>query len=250
MSRISENIRKITRAWGGKTTGNGISDALSDLYNNLPFGVKTEMVEIVPEQSVTTDGDYEAQYCTYIPYTPLNNVESVTVMLNGTKYECPIWIDEEWGSMNAGGGWINESTPDFSEYPFTIGLPTGEYAEVAVHWSKDLGETITLKIIEEAEVVTQIDEKFVKGTSVFYIDATNADSDNILKDKNNKPITYEEAQKAGDNVIIYVKTAEMSCRPIARKETSKNIRYLIVSELNTSVFHWCNVNKNTGDIVE
>lgn len=59
MSRISENIRKITKAWGGKTTGNGISDALSDLYNNLPFGTKVETVEILEEQNTVAYSDLD-----------------------------------------------------------------------------------------------------------------------------------------------------------------------------------------------
>lgn len=46
MSEISKNIRKITEAWGGKTTGSGIGDAVMDLYNSLPFGVTTEWLSL------------------------------------------------------------------------------------------------------------------------------------------------------------------------------------------------------------
>ena len=148
MSRISENIRKITKAWGGKTTGNGISDALSDLYNNLPFGTKTEMVAILPEQSVTGHAIGNGWYGSLFP-TEISLVEGkeYTIVINGEKRKATLRdISEEWG-YESGIGFDDLYIFDDEGW--------------GADWSGTLGETVTLAIYEEKEIVEQIDPKFV-----------------------------------------------------------------------------------------
>ena len=157
MSRISENIRKITKTWGGKTTGNGISDALSDLYNNLPFGTKTEMVEILPEQSVRgsliapANMVYTDKIDTSIAFTEGKNYK---IVFNGIEYN---FVAKSDGSKI----YVAEIN-NLTNYPFFIANYTKyEFVQFQVSWSRDLGETITLAIYEEQEVVKQLDVKYL-----------------------------------------------------------------------------------------
>lgn len=171
MSRISENIRKITRAWGGKTTGNGISDALSDLYNNLPFGAKTEMVEIVPEQSVT--GEEQNGICMLMPEETLFTLtegKTYKIVINGKSYEsvCKL-VDVGNKNMVIGDteGYTNQSiNPDV---PFILSYNTqnngNTYNEIA--WLAELGETITFAIYSEQMVTKPLAQEFIPNIAYF-----------------------------------------------------------------------------------
>lgn len=190
MSRISENIRKITKAWGGKTTGNGISDALSDLYNNLPFGVKTERVEIIPEQSVThvrLVGDrYQAGF-----NLPIEGGKDYVVVINGTKYQC----------VSTEGGTIGNNT---TQYPFIFRSDIDSQ-----YWSAELGSPITLEIYEP-EVVKQIDAKFVgaSGGGAVVVTFNTTDGQNFTADKTLDELL--EAVKNGANVVGILASSEYS----------------------------------------
>lgn len=159
MSRISENIRKIIRAWGGKTTGNGISDALSDLYNSLPFGTKTEMVEILPEQSVTQNRGGEGFWLNdgslngFIPTVGAN----YRVVINNVEYRCT-GKDQSMGDVKG-------SVIDCGK-KFNIGY-VGFNNSTTMTWDSSLGETITLAIYEEQEIVTPLPAKFMPEPIVF-----------------------------------------------------------------------------------
>lgn len=151
MSRISENIRKITKAWGGKTTGNGISDAVRDLAENLPFGTKTEMVEILPKTSVSvrqSGNRYTGGMNDLVVITPSKNYK---VIINGAEHIITAMVERDFYK-------IKHETSNASEY-FSINYnPTTN--ETSIAWSVDMGCPITVAIYEEQEVVTQLPAKF------------------------------------------------------------------------------------------
>lgn len=153
MSRISENIRKIIRAWGGKPTGNGISDALSDLYNNLPFGTKVETVEILAEQTLTEIVDdafnFKPVNCAY------ENGQKIIVNYNGVKYICNAFVEN--GGMAVGNvGAISAEFENTGE-PFLIQIGT-DFAFCA---PLDGSTSVTLSISTEQETVTPIPQKYL-----------------------------------------------------------------------------------------
>ena len=83
---INSEIRKIAKAWGVDTKGSSIKDALKDLRTNLPFGTKTEMVEIVPEQSVTgTEGSEQYNYHTENKIADFIINKTYTIAINGKQ---------------------------------------------------------------------------------------------------------------------------------------------------------------------
>lgn len=146
MSRISETIRKITKAWGGKTTGNGISDALSDLYNNLPFGVKTEMVEVYKSDNIEY-GNHGMVYLNGMP--PMVENQEYIVVLDGTTYTSVYEYIEELGVMGCylyatDNGEVLLFMPD-DVTPVIVG-------------TQDL---TSISVTTEYEVVTPLDPKFV-----------------------------------------------------------------------------------------
>lgn len=200
MSGISKNIRKITKAWGGETTGSGIGDAVRDLYDSLPFSVKTEMVEILPEQSVT--GELKSgRYYTTISPSPFELAigKKYKVAINGNTYN----VNGEKREMEGlSGVFVGDGT--LSTFPFAIsyGVEDGESGS-GLMWSSELGETITLAIYEEQEVVKKLDPKFV-GKTVLYAVATNEDTwlyhDEALSEK----VTKSELFSMNGNVLVYV----------------------------------------------
>lgn len=204
MSRISENIRKITKAWGGKTTGNGISDALSDLYNNLPFGVKTEMVEIVPEQSVT--GVLEDNYYSYETIKiPLR--ENYIVVFNGKHYN--VKNNGGVGGICEIGEPLNNYNPAFLQYPFSISGGTNINDEIngLVMWKPDLGETITLAIYEEQEIVIPLNSKFAPGIVITqnedYIFSANVDFETVVKMHNDGVFNSAVLKMFEGGIVLY-----------------------------------------------
>lgn len=158
MSRISENIRKITKAWGGKTTGNGISDALSDLYNNLPFGTKTEMVEILPEQSVMQiDEEGQLLYLIKAGFT-IENGKEYEAVVDGVSYDVIGMSDRGIYAVTDTGN-LDTATVYFVCDPSGVAFPIPEgYGSVAMFPNGTANTRVA--IYEEQEVVTQLPAKF------------------------------------------------------------------------------------------
>lgn len=168
---INSEIRKIAKAWGVDTKGSSIKDALKDLRTNLPFGTKTEMVEILPEQSVTGEarnGMYGVirregfESNTFV----LSKGKKYIIVLNGKTYE------SESSTFNFGNNAddiiigdkdISDFSLDNPNIPFSISsgeMNTGG-ATNQIMWRTDLGKTITIAIYEEKEVVQPIDIKYL-----------------------------------------------------------------------------------------
>ena len=163
-------LRALMEAWGHKPKGTTVWQLLKEVLQNLPFGTKTEMVEIVPEQSVTQQGDAGDYWRAYIDKANANSVikddNEYTIVFNG-KSEKMVVIDTE---IEKNGNFLIEIDED----------------GINIEWNKDLGETITLAIYEEQEVVQPLDPKFVGasgGGAIFY-NTGDGVNEYIYTDKN------------------------------------------------------------------
>lgn len=135
--------------------GHNRFEVYHEKLNGLPYeampagypGVKTEMVEIVPEQSVThvrLVGDrYQAGF-----KLPIEGGKDYVVVINGTKYQC----------VSTEGGTIGNNT---TQYPFIFRSDIDSQ-----YWSAELGSPITLEIYEP-EIVTPIDSKYIPNIAYF-----------------------------------------------------------------------------------
>ena len=159
MSRISENIRKIIRAWGGKPTGNGISDALSDLYNNLPFGTKVETVEILEEQTVTLEADPTGELIGGIEAEcVINTNNEYIIKWNGKDYKCkPFDLTESYGAET----YMFIDSNDIELAPTKFALAVVVPAKMISVYSYDGSTSVTLSITTEQETVTPIPQKYL-----------------------------------------------------------------------------------------
>lgn len=160
MSKIGESIRGITKAWGGKTYGSGIGDAIRDLADNLPFAVKTEMVEIVPQQSVTTSKTGMINIAEDFNLIP-NNEYSVS--LNGKIYvETAKLVSTEQVETN---GMVYIGANPFiqadMDKPFGIIIHPARGKVCGVFDESLYNTTIALAIYEEQEVVKPLDVKYL-----------------------------------------------------------------------------------------
>lgn len=124
-----------------------------------PFGTKTEMVEIVPLQTVTPvkadwteDEIYYAELETSDAWFNRNNGAEYTVTYNGKTYNLAEYSDETYDDEPTVGAPYN----DFTEYPFslyTASTPMFVYTATA--------EDITIAASTEVTKITQIDPKYV-----------------------------------------------------------------------------------------
>lgn len=175
MNTIAKQLNKLANMWGcGCRNRASIEDALEDIVQNAPFGTKTEMVEILPEQSMTDEkvnnGWYGRQFLTELS---LVKGKEYIVIVNGEKRKATLRdISEEWGY---------ESGIAFDDLYIYVDIYIREDKGWGVDWSGTLGETITLAIYEEKEVVTPLAPKFVGG--VLYVDPMNMDDLSLYKDE-------------------------------------------------------------------
>lgn len=133
-------------------------------WNDLtdkPFGVQTEVVTLLEEQSITGTFDEEFGYYMYIGASDFSFEPNKTYRLirNGITYDlvatqldeqvCEIMIDD----MNGFATIVNGTSCEFN-----------------CIWDPELGETITLTIYEEEEkeVIKKIDPKFLPDDGVVY----------------------------------------------------------------------------------
>lgn len=144
------DIKRVAKGEVGVTSWNDLEDK--------PFGVKTEMVEILPEQSVTKETDAGGYWRAYITKANANSVikdgEEYTVVFNG---ESESFVVDD-GEMEKIDNFLIEIYDD----------------RISVEWNKNFGETISLAIYEEQEVVEKLDPLFLPdsegGASVIYAD--------------------------------------------------------------------------------
>lgn len=138
---------------GGVTSWNDLEDK--------PFSATTEMVEILPEQSVTggLEGDiYGSTFADEIKA----GVRYDTI-INGTKYTDvgkTVTVESMTGSYIGNlslAPFFAEDVSDTGE-PFVVVTAGGEGSII---WGEELGETIALAIYEVQEVVEKLDPKFL-----------------------------------------------------------------------------------------
>lgn len=85
-------LEALLRSWGHEPKGTTVWQLLKEVLQNLPFGVKTELVEIAPEQNYTFEVDEQGDY---ISTTYINAVlelgKEYIVNWDGTKYTCTMF---------------------------------------------------------------------------------------------------------------------------------------------------------------
>ena len=225
-------LRALMEAWGHKPKGTTVWELLKEVLQNLPFGVKKQLVEIVPEQSVTPNESYEGSHIKYNIPTPLTdyndvlNIKKVTVKFNGKEYHCDVFYTE-------GGGYQFGATDpmDYTEYPFSgsfQGTPEGDIV-VGLAWPDTLNETVTISVSTEQEVVIPIDKKFVVPT-VFYINSLSAGA--TLYHADGTKVSYEEAKNAMDTAIIVDKENSTHYRPISVSASMYVVFFIVLGDEN------------------
>ena len=130
-----------------------------DDLENKPFGVKTEMVEIVPDtvvEKTRNNGTLYRNTTALVGFTPEEN-KIYIVKINDAVYK--VKCGRSSRELILGNSKkMGYSSPDSTSDPFGIVV----YQGVEIGWLSDvLGETITVAIYEEQEVVKPLDPKFV-----------------------------------------------------------------------------------------
>ena len=178
------DIKRVAKSEVGVSSWNDLTDK--------PFYETTEMVEILPEQSVTAQRTNAVGYI-FESEEKLFDItvgKEYTVVVNGKshKAEC---LDDDGAFIEFGRG--------TNEYFLCANFDGISIFE----WAESYGETITLAIYEEQEVVKKLDPKFV-GKTVLYAVGTNEDPylyhDEALSEK----VTKSELFSMNGNVLVYV----------------------------------------------
>lgn len=189
-----------------RAAGSGVCD-----WNNMinkPFDVTTEMVEIVPERTLTSvfDAEWKEYRDDYLNFE-LKVGAKYTVIINEETL-----IGECYADNEASGAptlmWGEYKTDKF------VNVQTWDANTTSIRWGHYYDSSITLKIIEEVEVVKQIDPKFVGGIvfrSFNYGESFACDTPfNELYElyKNDKPALAKAVllEEDGDFIHCYVVT--------------------------------------------
>ena len=183
---INSEIRKIAKAWGVDTKGSSIKDALKDLRTNLPFGTKTEMVEIVPEITKMYSNTAEGFYVGYVEYKE-TKAEQIgrnfpdkqliiegnryKVIFNGEEYVLTAKYDEQYegailGDYEFTGTSEEDMTLIIKGAPFVVfpGSSISKYLQIyaPMQITRDLQlPEFNITIYEEQEVATPLDIKYL-----------------------------------------------------------------------------------------
>ena len=172
---------------GGASSWNDLKDK--------PFDATTEMVEILPEQSFTgtesmdEGGSYEGDIDVLLGIIPNKKYE---IKINGQSYFANAKVEEGDYLL-----YVYTSDDKFIfEYDYTITdkKTYGPY----MHWALDFGETITLAIYEEQEVVKKLDPKFMGSGTCF----TYSDNDDLEYLRHYNPITKKMGEKVTRDELL------------------------------------------------
>lgn len=241
MNSIAKRLNKLAKMWGCNCRDSAsIEDAIEDIVKNAPFGVKTEMVEIVPEQSVT--GEYSGEPPIPIPpfyryafnnpnLSPLKEEGTIYIVsINGISYEVE----------NKGDGLMIYKDDEL----FFVYNRIPEDMFEGGQWDPSLGETITLAIYEKQEVVKQLDPKFVGGVTILYVNHNSGDL-YMYKDENKTvAISKDEFSKIAKTSSILICTdvetetyirANMICISPATSDVASMVS---VIDDNSEYYYW------------
>ena len=138
-------------------------------WNDLedkPFGTKTEVVEIVPEQSVEIEEDLYSQLTESGSSFIVG--ETYTVVFNGVKYECVARKATDYGEEYTliGNGTVYGDSVQSNNEPFSCDNWGGR-----IYLNTAEQGVFTISITGPVEIVKQLDPKFLGfGEIVEYID--------------------------------------------------------------------------------
>ena len=203
MSGISKNIRKITEAWGGKTTGSGIGDAIMDLYNSLPFYSETE--EIVRHITLNANGPASAQGKDItIAKLIYNNPESVTAYHKDRpcKY---LGIRDDSSSYQTK---FSYGIDDVVIVQLGVAKSNGELrGDISAYFSElDYVNFVDIEVPDTVEVVKKLDPKFVDSDMV--VDFATTDGQTFTVDKTLDELL--EITKGGVKLVARIPNGENS----------------------------------------
>ena len=203
MSEISKNIRKIIKAWGGKTTGSGIGDAVMDLYNSLPFYSETK--EIVRSITLNASGPASATGTdATIANLVNNNPESVTVYHKDRpcKY---LGIRDDSSSYQTT---FSYGIDDVVIVRLSLAKSNGELrGDITARFSEgDYVNFVDVEVPDAVEVVKKLDPKFVGGDLV--VDFATTDGQTFTVDKTLDELL--EITKGGVKLVARIPNGENS----------------------------------------
>ena len=202
---------------------------------NKPFEATTELVEVLSSREITTDyipeepyEDGNFYYSYHYEYDPdwvldplIKDGHKYHIYINGKEYIHKAKTRIHYGSddsynhiylgndyiLGIGGNYEGEESFENNGEPFVV---IDILHDVNIRWQADLGETITIEIVEEKENIKQLDGKFVKGTD-FIVTITQRFEEGGEEPLYAKDKTFEEimmAYKSGRNVLALFKSYE------------------------------------------
>lgn len=159
--------------------------------SDKPFGTKTEMVEIVPEQSVSGKGDEPVDISANGSFV---EGETYTVKYDNAEYECIAYYVKEANMVSIGDGIIGGLQGYESTEPFFITILDGEGLAC-------INGTHTISVRGLVEIVTPIDPKFTDN--IFWVQV-----DNVAK----REQIFDELSRAimkGKKIIGFDKSSKL-----------------------------------------
>ncbi len=186
-------LRALLEAWGHKPKGTTVWELLKEVWQNLPFGVKTEMVEIMPKQNAEIDYISDEYANGFVDMdSPEYFIENETYIVNfdGKDYNCKTFIvdtgDDFYYCLGNGDIFMGHSSMDA---PFII-YTSREMPKLAIYTRDNEVCSHTISISQQQEVVTPLDPKFVGGSRV----VTYTRQNNVLY-LEDKEVTFFDIQK-------------------------------------------------------
>ena len=203
---------------------------------NKPFEATTELVEVLSSREITTDyideepyEDGNFYYSYHYEYDPdwvldslIKDGHKYHIYINGEEYVHKAKTQIHYGSdgpynhiylgndyiLGIGGNYEGEESFENNGEPFVV-IDVGH--DLSVIWQADLGEAITIEIVEEQENIKQLDGKFVEGTNFIVTITQRFEEEGGEEPLYAKDKSFEEimmAYKSGRNVLALFKAYE------------------------------------------
>ena len=196
---------------GGASSWNDLQDK--------PFGATITLTDFLSEQTLTDDYDYsdwpEEYLTTYSHIIEYEDIESKPIIednkvyhvyLNDDEYICTGSSYIHYGSddsseiMCIGNKKLDDESQEDTGEPFCLSYNASYFNNtIDIKWKIEFDRTITIRVEEEQEEVTQIDSKFLGNAKPFtfnIIRASNAEGENY---QCRVDATFKEIKKVYDN---------------------------------------------------